>query len=131
MGAYSEMARVYGIDFFAVLSRGSQYRVESMMIRLTKLHNYVLISPSRQQVRSPPPFIFSSFLSFFGMPSIPLTREYLRWRAGGVAGRDRMHSAGDGAPLALLLGSGDRARLPIALPLHRHRLQLLVRVFVL
>ena len=80
-GAYSEMARVYGIDFFAVLSRGSQYRVESMMIRLTKLHNYVLISPSRQQVRSH----FSLFFFFFGMPNIPLTPENRpsvarRWR---------------------------------------------------
>ena len=46
----STLARVFGIDFFSVLSRGSQYRVESMMLRLTKPHNYILLSPSRKQV---------------------------------------------------------------------------------
>eukprot|EP00002_Diphylleia_rotans_P013155 TRINITY_DN2562_c0_g1_i23.p1 TRINITY_DN2562_c0_g1~~TRINITY_DN2562_c0_g1_i23.p1 ORF type:complete len:1638 (+),score=290.27 TRINITY_DN2562_c0_g1_i23:62-4975(+) len=46
----SEFARVYGIDFFSVLSRGSQYKVESMMIRLGKPQNYVFFSPSKQQV---------------------------------------------------------------------------------
>ena len=30
----SELARVFGIDFFSVLNRGSQYRVESMLSRL-------------------------------------------------------------------------------------------------
>ena len=47
----SEMARLFGIDFYSVLSRGSQYRVESMMLRLTKTKNYILVSPSKQQVR--------------------------------------------------------------------------------
>ncbi|KAL0228660.1 hypothetical protein GEMRC1_013280 [Eukaryota sp. GEM-RC1] len=46
----SELARVFGIDFFSVLSRGSQFRVESLLLRLTKLANYVLFSPSRDQV---------------------------------------------------------------------------------
>lgn len=46
----SELARVFGIDFFSVLSRGSQYRVESMLVRLAHTQNYVLISPGHQQV---------------------------------------------------------------------------------
>ncbi len=46
----SEFARLLGIDFFSVLSRGSQYRVESIILRLTKPQNYILLSPSRQQV---------------------------------------------------------------------------------
>ncbi|CAI5495679.1 unnamed protein product [Closterium sp. Naga37s-1] len=46
----AELARVFGIDFFSVLSRGSQYRVESMMLRLAHSQNYLLISPSRMQV---------------------------------------------------------------------------------
>ncbi|KAF7124883.1 hypothetical protein RHSIM_Rhsim12G0060600 [Rhododendron simsii] len=46
----SELARVFGIDFFSVLSRGSQYRVESMLIRLARTQNYVAISPGSQQV---------------------------------------------------------------------------------
>ncbi|KAG0270384.1 DNA polymerase zeta [Actinomortierella ambigua] len=48
----SEFARVFGIDFFSVISRGSQYKVESLMVRLAKPENYIMISPSRQQVGS-------------------------------------------------------------------------------
>ncbi|XP_047315790.1 DNA polymerase zeta catalytic subunit isoform X1 [Impatiens glandulifera] len=48
----SELARVFGIDFFSVLSRGSQYRVESMMLRLAHTQNYLAISPGSQQVAS-------------------------------------------------------------------------------
>lgn len=46
----AELARVFGIDFYSVFSRGSQYRVESMMLRLAHTQNFLLISPSRQQV---------------------------------------------------------------------------------
>ena len=46
----SELARVFGIDFFSVLSRGSQYRVESMYLRLAHTQNYLAISPGKQQV---------------------------------------------------------------------------------
>lgn len=46
----SEMARLYGIDFYSVLSRGSQYRVESVLLRLTKLKNMIMLSPNRQEV---------------------------------------------------------------------------------
>ncbi|GAB1609202.1 hypothetical protein Ahia01_001205700, partial [Argonauta hians] len=45
----SEMARVFGIEFYHVLSRGSQYRVESMMLRIAKPLNFVAVSPSVQQ----------------------------------------------------------------------------------
>eukprot|EP00727_Mastigamoeba_balamuthi_P004330 m51a1_g13896 dna polymerase zeta catalytic subunit, putative (2076) ;mRNA; f:718412-728650 len=50
IGRTSELARVFGIDFFSVLSRGSQYRVESMLFRLTKPQNFILISPSKNDV---------------------------------------------------------------------------------
>jgi len=50
IGRTSEMARLYGITFFEVLSRGSQFRVESLVLRVAKRYNYVLFSPSRQQV---------------------------------------------------------------------------------
>ncbi|XP_071818490.1 uncharacterized protein [Apostichopus japonicus] len=49
IGRTSELARVFGIEFFSVLSRGSQYRVESMMLRQAKSQNFVAISPSVQQ----------------------------------------------------------------------------------
>ena len=46
----SEQARLVGIDFFAVFSRGSQFKVESLMFRIAKPENLLLISPSRKQV---------------------------------------------------------------------------------
>ncbi|KAI9144807.1 hypothetical protein BKA69DRAFT_1054554 [Paraphysoderma sedebokerense] len=46
----SEFARVFGIDFYSCLSRGSQFRVESMMLRIAKPENFVLISPNKRQV---------------------------------------------------------------------------------
>ncbi|KAI8904535.1 hypothetical protein DFJ77DRAFT_480554 [Powellomyces hirtus] len=46
----SEFARVFGIDFFSVLTRGSQYKVESIMARIAKPENYILITPSPKQV---------------------------------------------------------------------------------
>ena len=52
VGRTAELARTFGIDFFAVLFRGSQYRVESMMARLAHTQNYLLPSPSKEQVAS-------------------------------------------------------------------------------
>lgn len=46
----SELARVFGIEFFSVLSRGSQYRVESMLLRLVHSQNYLAVSPGNLQV---------------------------------------------------------------------------------
>ncbi|KFY07283.1 hypothetical protein V492_07294 [Pseudogymnoascus sp. VKM F-4246] len=46
----SEQARLLGVDFFSVLSRGSQFKVESLMFRIAKPENFVLVSPSRKQV---------------------------------------------------------------------------------
>ena len=56
IGRTSELARLFGIEFYNVLSRGTQYRVESMMIRLLKRHEYIVVSPSvRQRARMLPP----------------------------------------------------------------------------
>ena len=49
---YSEFARVFGIDFFAVISRGSQYKVESFLFRIGKPENFIIMAPSRAAVRS-------------------------------------------------------------------------------
>ncbi|XP_071115137.1 uncharacterized protein [Haliotis cracherodii] len=49
VGKTSEFARVFGIEFYHVLSRGSQYRVESMMLRLAKPMNFLPASPSVEQ----------------------------------------------------------------------------------
>ncbi|GLD93414.1 hypothetical protein PINS_up002006 [Pythium insidiosum] len=60
----SEMARLFGMDFYSVLSRGSQFRVESVMLRVTKRHNFVLRAPNRTQVAAQAP-----------MECIPLVME--------------------------------------------------------
>ncbi|XP_076642989.1 DNA polymerase zeta catalytic subunit [Halictus rubicundus] len=49
IGTTCEHARLYGIQFYEVFSRGSQFRVESMMLRLAKPLNYIAVSPSVQQ----------------------------------------------------------------------------------
>ncbi|PWN52328.1 putative catalytic subunit of DNA polymerase zeta UPR-1 [Violaceomyces palustris] len=46
----AEFARIYGIDFFSVISRGSQFKVESIMLRIAKPESFILISPNRSQV---------------------------------------------------------------------------------
>jgi DNA polymerase zeta len=41
---------VFGVDFASVMSRGSQFKVESFMFRIAKPESFVLISPSRESV---------------------------------------------------------------------------------
>lgn len=52
IGRTGELARAFGIDFFSVLTRGSQYRVESLLVRMAHSQNYLMLSPDREQVRS-------------------------------------------------------------------------------
>lgn len=54
LGRTAELARTFGIDFFAVLTRGSQYRVESMMARLAHTQNYLLLTCSKEEVANQP-----------------------------------------------------------------------------
>ncbi|BDA47990.1 probable DNA polymerase zeta catalytic subunit [Coccomyxa sp. Obi] len=63
-GRTGEMARAFGIDFFSVLTRGSQYRVEAMMARLAHTQNYLLPAPSVEQTKNQP-----------AMEAIPLVME--------------------------------------------------------
>ncbi|XP_037034601.1 DNA polymerase zeta catalytic subunit isoform X2 [Bradysia coprophila] len=49
IGRTCELAKLFGIQFFEVLSRGSQFRVESMMLRIAKPRNIISVSPSVQQ----------------------------------------------------------------------------------
>ncbi|KAK9464313.1 hypothetical protein V1512DRAFT_278509 [Lipomyces arxii] len=46
----SEQARILGVDFQSVISRGSQFKVESLMFRIAKAENLMLFSPSKRQV---------------------------------------------------------------------------------
>lgn len=47
---FREFARVFGVDFFSVISRGSQFKVESFMFRIAKPESFVLRSPNKDQV---------------------------------------------------------------------------------
>ncbi|KAD5317907.1 hypothetical protein E3N88_17853 [Mikania micrantha] len=78
----SELARVFGIDFFSVLSRGSQYRVESMLVRLAHTQNYLAISPGSQQVACQPameclPLVLEPESGFYADPVIVLDFQSL------------------------------------------------------
>lgn len=46
----SEQARLLGIDFYSVFSRGSQFKVESLMFRIAKPECFMMMSPSKKQV---------------------------------------------------------------------------------
>lgn len=77
-----ESARVYGIDFYAVISRGSQYNVESIMFRIAKPENFVLITPSRAQVSSQRsleilPLIMEPISQFYSSPMVVLDFQSL------------------------------------------------------
>uniref|UniRef100_A0A0E0LPJ7 DNA polymerase zeta catalytic subunit n=1 Tax=Oryza punctata TaxID=4537 RepID=A0A0E0LPJ7_ORYPU len=78
----SELARVFGIDFFSVLSRGSQFRVESMLLRLVHTQNYLAISPGNQQVASQPameclPLVMEPESAFYSDPVVVLDFQSL------------------------------------------------------
>ncbi|KAJ3699935.1 hypothetical protein LUZ61_003640 [Rhynchospora tenuis] len=78
----SELARVFGIDFFSVLSRGSQFRVESMLLRLAHTQNYLAISPGSQQVALQPameclPLVMEPESGFYTDPVIVLDFQSL------------------------------------------------------
>lgn len=46
-----ELARLYGCCLHSALTRGSQFKVENILLRATKRMNCVLVSPSKQQAR--------------------------------------------------------------------------------
>lgn len=82
IGRTSELARLFGIQFFEVLSRGSQFRVESMMLRLAKPLNFIPVSPSveqRAKMRAPEflPLILEPESKFYCDPVIVLDFQSL------------------------------------------------------
>lgn len=48
----AEMSRLLGVDFNSVFYRGSQYKVESFLIRICKSESFVLIAPSKNDVKN-------------------------------------------------------------------------------
>ena len=51
----SEFARVYGCELCAVMARGSQYKVESVLYRALRLSNMLPYTPAKAQVRAMQP----------------------------------------------------------------------------
>lgn len=77
-----ESARVFGVDFYAVLSRGSQFKVESIMFRIAKPENFVLITPSRKQVAEQLsleclPLVMEPVSQFYSSPMVVLDFQSL------------------------------------------------------
>lgn len=48
--SHSEFARVFGVDFRSVRTRGSQFKVESVLFKLSKPESFMMLSPSRTDV---------------------------------------------------------------------------------
>lgn len=51
----AEQARITGVDFYSVIYRGSQFKVESLLARICRRENYVMFSPSQKMVRTQKP----------------------------------------------------------------------------
>ncbi|XP_034939803.1 uncharacterized protein DNApol-zeta isoform X2 [Chelonus insularis] len=82
IGRTSEHARLFGIQFYEVFSRGSQYRVESIMLRLAKPLNYIPVSPSplqraRMRAMEALPLIMEPESMFYSDPVIVLDFQSL------------------------------------------------------
>ncbi|KAJ4417028.1 DNA polymerase zeta [Neurospora sp. IMI 360204] len=78
----SEQARLLGVDFFSVFSRGSQFKVESIMFRIAKPENFLLVSPSRKQVGAQNaleclPLVMEPLSAFYSSPLLVLDFQSL------------------------------------------------------
>ncbi|KAF9229291.1 DNA/RNA polymerase [Gyrodon lividus] len=78
----AEFARVFGVDFYSVISRGSQFKVESFMFRIAKPESFVLLSPSQQDVGKQNaaecmPLIMEPLSAFYNGPLLVLDFQSL------------------------------------------------------
>ncbi|KAI1092110.1 hypothetical protein F5B19DRAFT_232728 [Rostrohypoxylon terebratum] len=78
----SEQARLLGVDFFSVFSRGSQFKVESIMFRIAKPENFILVSPDRKQVGAQNaleclPLVMEPRSAFYNSPLVVLDFQSL------------------------------------------------------
>ncbi|XP_022117950.2 DNA polymerase zeta catalytic subunit isoform X1 [Pieris rapae] len=78
----SELARLFGLQWWEVLSRGSQFRVESLMLRAARPLNLVALSPTVKQraaMKAPEclPLIFEPESRFYADPVIVLDFQSL------------------------------------------------------
>ncbi|KAF7784324.1 hypothetical protein Agabi119p4_489 [Agaricus bisporus var. burnettii] len=78
----AEFARIFGVDFHSVISRGSQFKVESFMFRIAKSENFVLLSPSKsdvglQNAAECMPLIMEPMSAFYTSPLVVLDFQSL------------------------------------------------------
>ncbi|BFZ58643.1 DNA polymerase zeta [Savitreella phatthalungensis] len=78
----SEQARLLGIDFYSVFSRGSQFKVESLMFRIAKPECYMMMAPSRKQVAQQNaleclPLVMEPISGFYNNPVVVLDFQSL------------------------------------------------------
>ncbi|KAG1864196.1 hypothetical protein DFJ58DRAFT_680547 [Suillus subalutaceus] len=78
----AEFARVFGVDFYSVISRGSQFKVESFMFRIAKPESFVLLSPSKHDVGKQNaaecmPLIMEPLSAFYNGPLVVLDFQSL------------------------------------------------------
>ena len=78
----SEQARLIGVDWFSVISRGSQFKVENIMFRIAKPENFIVVSPSRRQVGSQNaleclPLVMEPLSDFYTSPVLVLDFQSL------------------------------------------------------
>ncbi|EJD47779.1 hypothetical protein AURDEDRAFT_144423 [Auricularia subglabra TFB-10046 SS5] len=79
---HAESARVFGIDFFSSISRGSQYKVESFLFRIGKPESFVILSPSGDEVGHQnaiyaTPLILEPFAAYYSSPLVVLDFQSL------------------------------------------------------
>ncbi|GAA5859597.1 hypothetical protein JCM8547_006156 [Rhodosporidiobolus lusitaniae] len=77
-----ESARVFGVDFNSVRTRGSQFKVESVMFKISKPESFMLLSPNRPQVGKQnaaecQPLIMEPISAFYKGPLVVLDFQSL------------------------------------------------------
>jgi DNA polymerase zeta len=78
----AECARLYGIDFYSVLNRGSQYRVEASLLKKAHSLDFLLLSPSKFKVAAQAameviPLVLEPQSAFYSDPVIVLDFQSL------------------------------------------------------
>ncbi|CAI4053009.1 hypothetical protein SKDZ_16G1080 [Saccharomyces kudriavzevii ZP591] len=77
-----EQARLIGIDFHSVYYRGSQFKVESFLIRICKSESFILLSPGKKDVRKQKalecvPLVMEPESAFYKSPLVVLDFQSL------------------------------------------------------
>ncbi|QHS76572.1 DNA-directed DNA polymerase [Saccharomyces paradoxus] len=77
-----EQARLIGIDFHSVYYRGSQFKVESFLIRICKSESFILLSPGKKDVRKQKalecvPLVMEPESTFYKSPLVVLDFQSL------------------------------------------------------